>query len=68
MKPCCMAVNSQDLSRETANGGALALNMHSIESANSPHAQLFIDDDADLRLQTFTLERLVKTKNGNAKL
>ena len=53
-------VNSQDLSRETANGGALALNMHSIESADSPHAQLFIDDDADLRLQTFTLEFFVR--------
>ena len=58
-------VNRQDSSRQLANNGALALNMTRIK--NSPHAQLFIDDDEDLRLQTFTLEffaRIPDTAEG----
>ena len=49
-------LNRQDEKCELANNGSVALNMHSINSTASPHAQIFIDDAEELRLQTFTLE------------
>ena len=60
-------LNRQDAKCELANSGAVALNMHTINSANSPHAQIFIDDAEELRLQTFTLEffaRMPDTTKG----
>ena len=60
-------LNWQDAKCELANNGAVALNMHTINSANSPHAQIFIDDAEELRLQTFTLEffaRMPDTTKG----
>jgi hypothetical protein len=60
-------LNRQDEKCELANNGSVALNMHTINSANSPHAQIFIDDAEELRLQTFTLEffaRMPDTTKG----
>lgn len=59
-------LNWQDAKCELANNGAVALNMHTINSANSPHAQIFIDDDEELRLQTFTLEFFARMPDTTA--
>ena len=60
-------MNAQDCTRTIPNNGAVAFNMVDINTKSSPHAQLFIDDDEELRLQTFTLEffaRLPDTTEG----